>query len=56
MNAAGQEQIQVMLRKDPEHGNGFWLWVASDNLRISALAAVEVAESLIAGRPRGKVQ
>lgn len=56
VNAAGQETIQVMLRQDPEHENGFWLWVASDNLRIAALAAVEVAESLIAGRPRGKVQ
>jgi aspartate-semialdehyde dehydrogenase len=56
VNAAGQEQIQVMLRNDPEHPNGFWLWAASDNLRISAIAAVECAEGLIAGRPRGKVQ
>ncbi len=56
VNAAGQEQIQVLVRPDAQHKNGFWLWAASDNLRIAALAAVECAESLIAGRPRGKVQ
>jgi aspartate-semialdehyde dehydrogenase len=56
VNAAGQEQIQVILRQDPEHANGVWLWAASDNLRVSAIAAVECAEGLIAGRPRGKVQ
>jgi len=56
VNAAGQEQIQVMLRQDPEHSNGLWLWAASDNLRVAAVAAVECAESMIAGRPRGKVQ
>jgi aspartate-semialdehyde dehydrogenase len=56
VNAAGQEQIQVALRKDPGHANGLWLWAASDNLRIEAVAAVECAESMIAGRPRGKVQ
>ena len=56
VNAAGQEKIQVMVRQDAERDNGFWIWAASDNLRVSALAAVECAESLIPGRPRGKVQ
>jgi aspartate-semialdehyde dehydrogenase len=56
VNAAGQEQIQVALRQDSEHANGVWIWAASDNLRVAAIAAVEVAEGLIAGRPRGKVQ
>jgi hypothetical protein len=56
VNAAGQEKIEVMLRKDPERANGLWLWAASDNLRIAAVAAVECAEGMIAGRPRGKVQ
>lgn len=56
VNAAGQEQIQVTLRHDPEHASGVWLWAASDNLRLAAVAAVECAEGLIAGRPRGKVQ
>ncbi|HEY4961577.1 MAG TPA: Asd/ArgC dimerization domain-containing protein [Candidatus Limnocylindrales bacterium] len=56
VNAAGQEHIQVYVRRDPVRENGFWLWAASDNLRIAALAAVECAESLVAGRPRGTVQ
>ena len=56
VNAAGQENIEVMLRKDPERANALWLWAASDNLRIAAVAAVECAEGMIAGRPRGKVQ
>jgi aspartate-semialdehyde dehydrogenase len=56
VNAAGQEQVQVSLRKDPDHANGLWLWAASDNLRVEAVAAVECAEGMIAGRPRGKVQ
>lgn len=56
VNAAGQEQIQVALRKDPGHPNGLWLWASSDNLRVQAVAGVECAESMIAGRPRGKVQ
>lgn len=56
VNAAGQELIQVALRKDPSHANGLWLWAASDNLRVQTVAAVECAEGMTAGRPRGKVQ
>ncbi len=56
VNAAGQEQIQVVIRRDSQRENGFWLWAASDNLRISAMTAVECAESMIAARPRGTVQ
>ncbi len=56
VNAAGQEQIQVFVRRDVQNANAFWLWAATDNLRISALSAVECAESMIASRPRGKVQ
>ncbi len=56
VNAAGQEQIQVFVRSDPQNPNGFWLWIASDNLRIAALSAVECAENMIASRPRGTVQ
>jgi len=56
VNAAGQEQIQVLVRQDTQRKAGFWIWAASDNLRISAVAAVESAESLIPGRPRGTVQ
>jgi len=56
VNAAGQEQIQVFVRADAQNPNGFWLWAASDNLRIAALMAVECAENMIASRPRGTVQ
>jgi len=56
VNAAGQEQIQVFARADAQNPNGFWLWAASDNLRIAALTATECAEKMIASRPRGKVQ
>jgi aspartate-semialdehyde dehydrogenase len=56
VNAAGQEQIQVLVRRDVQQPKGFWLWVASDNLRIAALNAVECAENMIATRPRGAVQ
>ena len=56
VNAAGQEQIQVFVRRDSQRASGFWLWAASDNLRIAALNAVECAESMIAARPRGTVQ
>jgi len=56
VNAAGQEQIQVFVRQDAQNPNGFWLWAASDNLRVAALTAVECAESMIASRPRGTVQ
>lgn len=56
VNAAGQEQIQVYVRHDAQNRRGFWLWAASDNLRIAALTAVECAENMIASRPRGTVQ
>jgi aspartate-semialdehyde dehydrogenase len=56
VNAAGQEQIQVYVRADAQNPNGFWIWAATDNLRISALSAVDCAESMIASRPRGTVQ
>ncbi len=56
VNAAGQEQIQVFARRDSQNEKGFWVWAASDNLRIAALTAAECAESMIAARPRGTVQ
>jgi aspartate-semialdehyde dehydrogenase len=56
VNAAGQEAIQVFVRPDGQNDKGFWLWAASDNLRIAALSGVECAESMIASRPRGTVQ
>jgi aspartate-semialdehyde dehydrogenase len=56
VNAAGAGEIQLSLRADSRVPNGFWIWAASDNLRISALQAVECAEDMAATRPRGQVQ
>jgi aspartate-semialdehyde dehydrogenase len=56
VNAAGAGEVQVSLRADTGVANGFWIWAASDNLRISALQAVECAEDMAATRPRGQVQ
>jgi aspartate-semialdehyde dehydrogenase len=56
VNVAGQDQIQVALRRDTFHENGFWLWAAADNLRLAAITAADCATALAAVRPHGKVQ
>lgn len=56
VSAAGQPDIFLSLREDPAQPNSFWLWAAVDNLRISAIGAVECAESMAAARPMGKIQ
>lgn len=56
VSSAGQANIAVSLKADPTQANGVWLWAAADNLRISALTAVECAESMTATRPTGKIQ
>jgi aspartate-semialdehyde dehydrogenase len=56
VSSAGQTDIQLWLKSDPAQPNGVWLWAAADNLRISALTAVECAESMTATRPLGKIQ
>lgn len=56
VSSAGQADIQLALKLDPAQPNGVWLWAAADNLRISALTAVECAESMTATRPTGKIQ
>ena len=56
VNTAGQANILVSLKRDAVRPDGIWLWAAADNLRISAMTAVECAESMIATRPLGKIQ
>jgi aspartate-semialdehyde dehydrogenase len=56
VSSAGQAEILLSLKPDPANPNGVWLWAALDNLRISAIAAVECAESMTATRPTGKIQ
>ncbi len=56
VSSAGQPDVHLWLKSDPLQPNGVWLWTAADNLRISALTAVECAESMMATRPTGKIQ
>jgi len=56
VNVAGKDEILVTIRRDAAHENGFWLWAAVDNLRLTAITAVECATILAAVRPHGKVQ
>jgi aspartate-semialdehyde dehydrogenase len=56
VSSAGQASILLSLKIDPAQPNGIWLWAVADNLRISALTAVECAESMTATRPSGKIQ
>jgi len=56
VSSAGQANILLSLKPDPTQLNAVWLWAAADNLRISAITAVECAESMTATRPTGKIQ
>jgi aspartate-semialdehyde dehydrogenase len=56
VSAAGQGNILLSVKSDPVQPNGVWVWAAADNLRISALTAVDCAESMAATRPTGKIQ
>lgn len=56
VSAGGQGDIQVSVLPDGNQPNGFWIWAAADNLRIAASTAVECAETIVATRPRGKIQ
>lgn len=56
LEAAGQDDILVSLRRDAENPNALWIWAAADNLRVLALNAIGCAEQLVASRPKGKVQ
>ena len=51
VEAAGSDEIQVdRVTADPDHPGGLWIWAVADNLRLAAINAVEIAESL-----RGRV-
>jgi aspartate-semialdehyde dehydrogenase len=56
VSAAGQGNILVSVNPDLADGRSVWLWAASDNFRVAAMTAVEVAESMAATRPRGQIQ
>jgi aspartate-semialdehyde dehydrogenase len=64
--ATGQSDLLVRLRPEDVTGtvhvsgssatSRFWLWVATDNLRLNAANAIECALELRKVRPQGKVQ
>ena len=54
--AAGRAEILVSVSRDATNPNAFWIWAASDNLRVAARNAVECAESMAASLPKGTVQ
>lgn len=57
--AAGQEEILVRLRNADDSdapSTRFWLWMAADNLKLSALGAIACAGEMRRLRPLGTVQ
>jgi aspartate-semialdehyde dehydrogenase len=59
--ATGQNDVLVRLRPEPSSRTGtaitrFWLWAASDNLRLHAQNALSCALELRRLRPKGTVQ
>jgi aspartate-semialdehyde dehydrogenase len=56
LSAAGQEDIMVRVKSTSERSTRFWLWIAADNLKLTALNAIACANELKRLRPRGKVQ
>jgi aspartate-semialdehyde dehydrogenase len=60
--AAGQNDILVWLKPEPPverligETSRFWIWAASDNLRLAAQNAVECALDMRRLRPQGTVQ
>jgi aspartate-semialdehyde dehydrogenase len=47
VEVAGSDRILVdSVTSDPDHPTGLWIWAVADNLRLAAVNAVEVAESL----------
>ncbi len=50
VGAAGSSEILVdAVSADPAHPKGLWMWAVADNIRLAAVNAVEIAESLAAG-------
>jgi aspartate-semialdehyde dehydrogenase len=47
VEAAGSSEIQVdTVSPDPDHATGAWIWAVVDNIRLAAVNAVEIAETL----------
>ncbi|MHB1023787.1 MAG: Asd/ArgC dimerization domain-containing protein [Acidobacteriaceae bacterium] len=59
LSAAGQDDILIRMRPEPPGSaetTRYWLWIAADNLKLSAMNAIACAQELRRLRPQGKVQ
>uniref|UniRef100_E6QLH5 Aspartate semialdehyde dehydrogenase n=1 Tax=mine drainage metagenome TaxID=410659 RepID=E6QLH5_9ZZZZ len=62
LSAVGEDDVLVWIKPEPAvarltgETSRFWLWAASDNLRLAARNAVDCALDLRRLRPRGTVQ
>jgi aspartate-semialdehyde dehydrogenase len=56
VNAAGQDDILLSVRRDIYRQEGFWIWAAADNLRLSAIEALDCASALGRMRSKGSIQ
>lgn len=51
VDVAGSSEILVdAITADPDHPAGAWIWAVADNMRLAALNAVEIAETLSAAK------
>ncbi|HEY0704444.1 MAG TPA: Asd/ArgC dimerization domain-containing protein [Candidatus Acidoferrales bacterium] len=52
ISVAGENEIHLArIEPDPNVPTGFWIWGVADNLRLSAVNAVRIAEELVAEPP-----
>jgi aspartate-semialdehyde dehydrogenase len=52
ISVAGENEIHLArIEADQNVSNGIWIWGVADNLRLSAVNAVRIAEELIASPP-----
>jgi aspartate-semialdehyde dehydrogenase len=57
VEAAGSHDILIdAIARDVESGTGIWIWATADNLRLAAVNAVEIAESLARTRPAARAK
>ncbi|MBV9670509.1 MAG: hypothetical protein JOZ43_06095 [Acidobacteriales bacterium] len=56
VNAAGEERVLVSWHAVDLNPTAIWIWAAADNLKLTAITAVECARRLAALRTSGQVQ
>ena len=58
VNVAGQEDVLLTVRADNAgpREKAFWLWAAVDNLKLSAVTAVDCVAAMLVTHSKGRVQ